>query len=352
MSKYWSETVKKIEPYVPGEQPRDMKYIKLNTNENPYPPSPKVIEAIQGYDKNRLRLYPDNDCNELRETVANYYGIKKDQVFIGNGSDELLAFVFLAFFEPGKPILFPDVTYSFYPVYSQLFNIEYRTVPLDENFNIPVEAFCTDNGGILIANPNAPTAKYLDTRHIRTILESNKDSVVVVDEAYIDYGGESMVKYIKDYPNLLVIQTFSKSRSLAGLRIGLAMGQEELIEGINRVKNSFNSYTMDSIALVGATAALKDEEYFQKTRAMVINTRERVSVALSEMGFVTTDSCANFIFISHPRFPAAALFKELRERGILVRYFNKPRINNYLRVTIGTDEEMDCFIKAVREIIK
>ncbi|MDP4092985.1 MAG: histidinol-phosphate transaminase [Bacillota bacterium] len=351
MSKYWSDTIRNIKPYVPGEQPQDMKYIKLNTNENPYPPSPKVMEAIQNYDLRRLRLYPDNECNGVRKAAADYYGLEKSQVFVGNGSDEVLAFAFMAFFNPGSTILFPEISYSFYPVYCELFKINFKTVPLDEEFNIGTNGFFQPNNGIVIANPNAPTAKCMSTEQIISILEKNPENVVIIDEAYIDYGGESMMKYIKDYPNLLIISTFSKSRSLAGLRIGLAFGQVELIEGINRVKNSINSYTIDSIALKGAEAAFADEAYFQENRKRIIKTRSRVISALKKMNFQVTDSCANFLFIGHQQCPAATIFKELRNRGILVRYFNKPKIDNYLRVSIGSDEEMDEFLKAVNEII-
>jgi len=351
MSRYWSDVVKRLEPYVPGEQPKDKKYIKLNTNENPYPPSPAVIEAIEGAADGSLRLYPDPNCDALREIAAKYYGVEKENVFVGNGSDELLAFSFMAFFNPGKAILFPDITYSFYPVYARLFNIDYKTVPLDSEFNIPVELFNQDNGGIIFPNPNAPTGRCLDLEQVRSILEHNPDSVVVVDEAYIAFGGESAVGLTGRYPNLLVIQTLSKSHSLAGLRVGFAIGHRDLVEGINRVKNSVNSYTLDRIALAGAAEALKDSSYFEKTRSRIMATRERVTAGLRNMGFRVIDSLANFVFISHPEARAAELFARLREKGILVRYFNMPRIDNYLRVTIGTDEEMDILLYGLKEII-
>ncbi len=352
MSKYWSEVVKKVTPYVPGEQPKDMKYIKLNANENPYGPSPRVIEAIKKASDENLRVYPDANCNELRSTVAEYYNLKKEQIFVGNGSDELLAFCFLAFFNPGKAILFPNITYSFYPVYANLFKIDFRVVALDGEFKIPVEEFFTENGGVIIPNPNAPTAKYLNSESIKAILEHNKDSVVIVDEAYIDFGGESAINMIEDYPNLLVMQTLSKSRSLAGLRVGLVAGNENLIEAINRVKNSINSYTLGRIPLAGAVEAIKDESYFQESRMRVIKTRERVSSELLKLGFEMTDSKANFIFISHPNYSAESLFLQLRERGILVRHFNQPIIDNHLRVSIGKEEDMDRFLETVKEIIK
>lgn len=351
MSRYWSEIVKGIEPYVPGEQPKDRKYIKLNTNENPYPPSPRVVEAIKKAADDSLKLYPDPTCNELKAVIAQYYNIKKEQVFTGNGSDELLAFSFMAFFNPGRQVVFPDITYSFYPVYSDLFNISYRQIPLDNDFSIPVSGFFTGNGGVIIPNPNAPTGKYMPLDDIRQIVEHNTDSVVIIDEAYIDFGGESAVKLINEYPNLLVVQTFSKSRSLAGLRVGFAMGNEDLIEGLERVKNSINSYTLDRLAIAGAVEAIHDEAYFRETRMKVIATRERVSRELLKLGFKVVDSEANFIFVSHSQVHATEIFKKLREKGILVRYFNKPGIDNYLRVSIGSDYEMDCFLKAVGEIV-
>lgn len=351
MSRYWSETVKSLEPYVPGEQPQDKKYIKLNTNENPYPPSPHVIEAIKQAANEKLKLYPEPTCKELRAVIAQYYNLKPEQVFAGNGSDEILAFSFLAFFNPGQPIFFPDITYSFYKVYAELFHIDYQLVPLDSEFTVPIKLLLADNGGILLPNPNAPTGKYLPLDSIKNILEHNKDKVVIIDEAYIDFGGESAVQFIPEYPNLLVIQTFSKSRSLAGLRVGFALGHEDLIEGLDRIKNSINSYTLDRLALIGAQEAIKDRSYFEQTRSKIIKTREQVSKRLAEMGFKVIDSKANFLFISYPLFSAAHLFQLLKERGILVRYFNKPRIDSFLRVTIGTDEEMEAFLKVIKEII-
>ncbi|HHY24619.1 MAG TPA: histidinol-phosphate transaminase [Clostridiaceae bacterium] len=252
MSRYWSDIVSKLEPYVPGEQPKDKKYIKLNTNENPYPPSPKVLEAIKNACNSDIRLYPDPECDILRKTIAEYFNLEKEQVFVGNGSDELLAFSFMAFFNPGKPIFFPDITYSFYPVYSQIFNIDYKLVELDEEFSVPVDKFLEKNGGIILPNPNAPTGKFLPIESIEIILSGNPDSVVIIDEAYIDFGGESASRLINEFPNLLVIQTLSKSRSLAGLRLGFALGNKKLTEGLDRVKNSFNSYTIDRLALAGA----------------------------------------------------------------------------------------------------
>lgn len=352
MSKYWSEITKNIEPYVCGEQPKDKKYIKLNTNENPYPPSPKVLEAIKNAANGDLRLYPDPNCDNLREVIAQYYNLNKEQIFIGNGSDEVLAFSFLAFFNSGETIIFPDISYSFYPVYADLYNINYKLAKLDEEFSIHVSELMTDNGGVVIPNPNAPTGKYLDVDLIKKILDYNSDKVVIIDEAYIDFGGTSVVGLIKDYPNLLVIQTLSKSRSLAGIRLGFALGQEELIEGLNRIKNSFNSYTIDRVAAIAGTEAIKDEGYFKECVCKIINSREKVTEELIRLGFNVIPSKANFIFATHSIYPANELFTRLREKSVLVRYFNKDRINNYLRITIGSEEEMDLFIEKVEEIIK
>ncbi|OMF37213.1 histidinol-phosphate transaminase [Paenibacillus sp. FSL H8-0548] len=351
MSKFWSPLTASLVPYVPGEQPKDKVYIKLNTNENPYPPSPKAIAAIVGATNEDLRLYPDPTCEVLVRAAAAYYGLPEEQVFVGNGSDEILAFAFAAFFDPAKKLLFPDITYSFYKVYAKLYGLSAELIALDEQFRVHVEAFHSDNGGIIIPNPNAPTAQLLSLDEIRTLLASHPDQAVIIDEAYIDFGGQSAIELIKDYPNLLVVQTLSKSRSLAGLRVGFAFGSEELIDGLNRIKNSFNSYTLDRLALAGAVASLEDDAYFHETTAKVIATRERVTEQLLEMGFKATDSKANFVFISHKEIEAKEIFQQLRDKGVLVRYFNQPRIDNYLRVSIGTDEEMDAFIAALHEIV-
>ncbi len=347
MRKYWSELVKNTEPYVPGEQANNKKYIKLNTNENPYPPSLKVIEAIKNNVDNKLRLYPDPSCQELKKIISGYYGIKSKEVFVGNGSDEVLAFSFMAFFNPGKEILFPNITYSFYPVYAKIFNINYKTVRLNKDFSLPFEEFFKSNGGIIFPNPNAPTGKDLPLSSIKKILKKNINNIVIIDEAYIDFGGESAVGLVEDFPNLIVLQTFSKSRSLAGLRVGFALGQKHLIEALARIKNSFNSYTLDRLALKGAIEAIKDNKYFEKTRYKIIKTREKVSAKLRKMGFDVIGSKANFIFISPPDKNAEDLFKKLKENGILVRYFNQKEIKDYLRVSIGTDQEMDSFIKTL-----
>ncbi|MFZ5996489.1 MAG: histidinol-phosphate transaminase [Nitrospirota bacterium] len=351
MSRYWSDLARTIVPYVAGEQPTGRTYIKLNTNENPYPPSPRVIDAIKSTANERLRLYPDPECRELRTAIAEYYDLSIDEVFVGNSSDEVLAFALPAFFNPGSPILLPDVTYTFYPTIAGLFRIDHKTVPLSADFTIPVEGFFRENGGIIIPNPNAPTGIYLPLDAIRSILDNNKEHVVIIDEAYIDFAGPSAARLILEYPNLLVTQTFSKSRALAGLRVGFALGQRELIQGLDRVKNCINAYTLDPLALAGAAAAMRDRAYFEETTAKIKQTRERVAARLREIGFIITSSQANFVFISHPKVPAGALLRQLREKGILVRYFNAPRIDNYLRVSIGTDEEMDVFLKAIEELI-
>lgn len=351
MSKFWSQTVREITPYVPGEQPGAKKVIKLNTNENPYPPSDKVLDAMKAAVSGRLKLYPDPESTGLIKAAAETFGLEESQIFAGNGSDEILAFCFKAFFNPGETILFPDITYSFYEVYAKLFEIPFRKIPLDDRFEIAPAPYFEPNGGILIANPNAPTSLFTPLDTIREILVHNPDKVVIVDEAYIDFGGESSVGMIPDYPNLLVIQTFSKSRSLAGLRVGLAMGQRELIEGLNRVKNSFNSYTMDAVAQAGGEASLKDVETFRTNTARIIATRERTVENLRELQFNVLDSKANFIFAAHTRVPARELFEALRERDIIVRYFAKPRIDNYLRITIGTDDEMAALCAALEEIL-
>lgn len=352
MSRYWNSTIKNLKPYVPGEQPKDKRYIKLNTNENPYPPSPRVIETIKTAANEDLRLYPDPNGDELRKVIASYYGIDTEQVFVGNGSDEILGFTFGAFFDADNPILFPDITYSFYPVYANLFHLNYKTIPLDESFAICEEQYLIKNGGIIIPNPNAPTSRYLSHQQILKMAEYNCKcgKLVVIDEAYVDFGGESVAKYIRDYPNLLVIQTLSKARSLAGMRIGFALGSEEIMQGLNRIKNSFNSYTLDRLALVAAKEAFLDKQYFEEVTKRVINTREWVVSRLRAADCTVMESRANFIFMSHPAVTAEELFGKLRERGILVRYFNLPRINNFLRVSIGTDEQMKMFCEAVEEI--
>lgn len=352
MKEYWSDRIRSLTPYTPGEQPKDRQFIKLNTNENPYPPAPAALEAIkQGADAS-LRLYPDPEASALRRALATRYGVAENRIFVGNGSDEVLAFAFQAFFDEGAEIVFPDITYSFYPVYANLFGIKCRTVALNDDFTVPVDALCGGNAGVVIANPNAPTGIELPQADIIRILEANPDVVVIVDEAYVDFGGASAVELIDRYPNLLVVQTFSKSRALAGMRVGFAFGSENLIQAMNCVKNSFNSYTLDRLALAGAAAAVADEDYFRTQCAKVIATRERTAQTLRENGFTVYPSKTNFIFVSHPTVPAKELFAGLRERGILVRYFDAPRIDNCLRVSIGTDADMDAFLKAMLELTK
>lgn len=352
MNKFWSERIRNVVPYTPGEQPKERDFIKLNTNENPYPPSSGTLAAIKRAACEGLRLYPDPECTELRKTLADYYGLRTEEIFVGNGSDEVLAFCFQAFFTPDNPIVFPDVTYSFYPVYARLFGQAYREIPLDENFGLPVERFLGGNGGVVLANPNAPTGRAVSLQTIRELVEANPDVVVLVDEAYVDFGAQSAVELIRSYPNLVVVRTLSKSRSLAGLRVGWAMGQAELIAALDCVKNSFNSYTLDRLAQAGATAAMRDKDYFRAVVAKVMNTRDAAAFRLKALGFQVYDSAANFLFISHEKVPAKILLDGLRERGILVRWWDKPRISNCLRVTVGTDEEMAAFCTAVEELVR
>jgi len=324
--------------------------VKLNTNENPFGPSPKVIEAIQAELNDGLRLYPDPEGESLRQTIAAYHEIKPEQVFLGNGSDEVLAHIFFGLFQHGEPILFPDITYSFYPVYCGLYNIESKKVPLTESFEINPDDFKQPNGGVIFPNPNAPTGRYLELQYVEEILAANPDRVVVVDEAYIDFGGESAITLVDRYPNLLVSQTLSKARSLAGLRVGFAVGHPDLIEALNRVKNSFNSYPLDRLALAGAKAAYEDEAWFRKCCDGVISERERVTAALEDLGFEVLPSKANFIFARHKDQPGEVLAKSLREQGIIVRHFNKPRISEFLRITIGTVEQNDALIAGLERL--
>jgi histidinol-phosphate aminotransferase len=339
MSRFWSPLVHSLQPYVPGEQPKLANLVKLNTNENPYGPSPKVLEAIKQAASDRLRLYPDPDAGALKQAIADYHQIKPEQVFVGNGSDEVLAHVFHALFQHEQPILFPDITYSFYPVYCQLYQIDSTLVPLKDDFTIDVSDYQRPNGGIIFPNPNAPTGCLLPLTAIRQLLDANTDSVVVVDEAYVDFGGESAIALIDQYPNLLVTQTLSKSRSLAGMRIGFAAGHPELIEALVRVKDSFNSYPLDSLAIAAGIAAYQDRSYFNETTAKVIDSRDRVVKELTELGFEVLPSAANFVFAKHPQHDAAELAAGLREEGVIVRHFNKARIDQFLRITIGTPAE-------------
>ena len=352
MKTFWSSRIRDLTPYTPGEQPKERKFIKLNTNENPYPPSPEVVRAVTGAVDDRLKLYPDPDSSRLVAALARRYGVRESQVFVGNGSDEVLAFAYQAFFAPGGTILFPDITYSFYPVYANMFGVRYRTVPLDENFTIPVEEMLGDNDGVILANPNAPTGVELPQSGLRRILEGNPDVVVVVDEAYVDFGGTSALPLLEEYPNLLVVQTMSKSRALAGMRVDFAFGSENLIQALNCTKNSINSYTMDQLAIVAGVAAVEDDAYFRKRCAQVAATRERVAERLREIGFRVLPSKSNFLFMTHRSVPAVKLFGALRERGILVRYFALPRIDNFLRVTMGSEEDMDTFCATMTELVE
>lgn len=350
--KKWEENVRRAVPYVPGEQPDEPDMIKLNTNENPYPPAPGVRQALAQTDAERLRLYPDPEAGCLVRAIAGRFGVEPEQVFVGVGSDDVLAMAFLTFFNGEKPVLFPDITYSFYDVWARLFRIPYREVPLNERFEIVPGDYCGENGGVIFPNPNAPTGTALPLSDVEEILKRNHDSVVIVDEAYVDFGAESAVPLAERYENLLVVQTFSKSRSLAGMRIGYAIGSKKLIGYLNDVKYSFNSYTMDRTALSLGTAALEDEAYFRETLEKIKATRERTKRELARLGFLFGDSKANFIFARHERVPAEKIYRALREAHIYVRYFKKPRIDNYLRISIGTDREMERLTEALGEILR
>lgn len=348
----WKDCLRDVDPYVAGEQPKMTNLIKLNTNENPYGPGNRVKEAIAHFDAESLRLYPNPDAENLRHSLASYYNLSDDQVYLGNGSDAVLAITFLTCFNSDQKLLFPDITYSFYPVYCKLFNIDYECVPLKEDFTIDKKDYYKPNGGVIFPNPNAPTGELLSVSDIRDILDHNHDSVVVIDEAYIDFGGESVVPLINDYDNLLVIHTFSKFRSLAGIRLGVAYGSQELISHLYDVKNSFNSYPVDALAQVIGNASMADSEYIKANAQKVIETREKTCAALRGLGFTMTNSYANFIFVTHPRVSAADLFKKLRQRHIIVRYFDKPRIDHYLRITIGTDAQMARLIRELKDILE
>jgi histidinol-phosphate aminotransferase len=351
MSRYWSDVVNTLTPYVPGEQPRLEKLVKLNTNENPYPPSPKVLQSLREVSADALRRYPDPESVALRRAIATREGLQPEQVFVGNGSDEVIALAFVALLKHELPLYFPDVSYSFYPVWSELFGIAHVTVPVAGDFSIDPAAYPANNGGIIIPNPNAPTGMLMSLESIRALLQRSAGSVVVIDEAYIDFGGRSAVPLIAEYDNLLVVQTLSKSRSLAGLRVGFAMGGTALIEALGRVKNSFNSYPLDAVAQQAALAAIDDEDYFRACCQRVIDSREHLCAQMATLGFEVVPSAANFIFAAHPRFPAAELFARLRERGIVVRYFDKLRIDNHLRISIGTEADNAALLAALRELL-
>lgn len=351
MSQFWSPFVKNLVPYVPGEQPKIANLVKLNTNENPYGPSPKAVAAMQAVIGDELRLYPDPNCDVLKNAIAEYYAIPAEYVFVGNGSDEVLAHAFHGLFQHEAPLLFPDISYSFYPVYCGLYNVRFEQIALDDDFAIRVEDYARENGGIIFPNPNAPTGRLLALDAIEKMCQQSPNSVVLVDEAYIDFGGETAVGLVAKYPNLLVCQTLSKSRSLAGARVGLAIGQPHLIEALERVKNSFNSYPLDRAAIVGAAAAFADREYFEQTCAKVIQSRTEVVKDLEALGFEVLPSAANFVFAKHPAHDGAALAQGLREQKVIVRHFKAPRIDQYLRITIGTDAQNQALIDALKNIL-
>jgi len=360
MSQFWSALVHDLTPYVPGEQPKLPNLVKLNTNENPYPPSPRAVAAMQaelGADGATLRLYPDPNADRLKEAVARLFsdhGITPTQVFVGNGSDEVLAHAFMALLKHEAPILLPDITYSFYPVYCQLYGVERIAIPLGDNFEIRVDdyrEYAGRNGGIILANPNAPTGHLLPLADIKRLLTDHPQSVVVIDEAYVDFGGETAIALVSRHPNLLVIRTLSKSHALAGLRVGYAVGNAELIEALERVKNSFNSYPLDRLAIAGASAALDDTDYLNRTRQAVIDSRTRLVAQLEQIGFEVLPSAANFIFAHHPQHDAARLSSELRQRGVIVRHFRQPRIDQHLRITVGTDQECEALVAALGQIL-
>ena len=347
----WENNVRRVVPYTPGEQPKIKNIIKLNTNENPYPPAPGVEEVWKNMDISDFRKYPDPGCTALVDGISKFYNVDRNKIFVGVGSDDVLAMAFLTFFNSESPILFPDITYSFYDVWAQLFRIPYKQMPLREDFTIDPSDYMNPNGGIVIANPNAPTGVLLPLDAIEEIIKKNPDVVVIVDEAYADFGGESAVGLIDKYENLLVVQTFSKSRSMAGMRIGFAFGSAKLIKFLSDVKFSFNSYTMNMPSLLLGEAAISDKEYFEKTRNMVIATRESTKKRLKDLGFIFADSKTNFIFAMHPKMSGKEIFEKLRERGIIVRRWDQPRISEYLRISIGTDDEMDTLIAALKEIL-
>ena len=350
MSRFWSDVVKGLTPYVPGEQPKLANLVKLNTNENPYGPSPRALEAIRAATGESLKLYPDPNAEALKLAIGKYHGIDARNVVVGNGSDEVLAHIFLGLLKQARPILFPDISYSFYPVYCGLYQVGFETIPLADDFSIQVDGYIKPNGGIIFPNPNAPTGCLVPLADIERLLQANTESVVVIDEAYVDFGGESAIPLTARYPNLLVVQTLSKSRSLAGLRVGFAVGHADLIEALERVKNSFNSYPLDRLAIAGAVAAFEDREYFEQTCNAVIATRKRLVGELQALGFEVLPSKANFIFARHPQHDAEKSALALRQRSIIVRHFRLPRIEQFLRITVGTDEQCAVLVAALKEV--
>lgn len=351
MDKPFLDKLRRIDPYVPGEQPQAADIIKLNANENPYPPAPGVQEALRTFDASSLALYPDANGKRLKAALAERFGLKPSQVFLGNGSDDVLALAFQSFFCSDKPILYPDITYSFYPVWCDLFRIPYETMPLDEDFCVNIRDYDRPNGGVVLPNPNAPTGRGLSLDTLEDLLQHNADCAVIIDEAYVDFGAQSAVPLLDKYENLLVVQTMSKSRSLAGLRIGYALGSETLIATLEAVKNSYNSYTMDALALAAGEASVRDEDYFRQSCAKVIATRERAADELRALGFTVLPSLTNFLFVTHPKKEASIIFECLRQKNIFIRYFKLPRIEKYLRITVGTDEQMDKLIATLEEFL-
>lgn len=351
MSREWTKNLRNIEPYVPGEQSKDKDIVKINANENPYPPSPKAAEVLKSFDTNKLRFYPSANSTKLKEAIAKYYKVDVSNVFVGNGSDDVLAVAFQSFFNSEKPIVYPDLTYSFYPVWCSLFGIKYKNYPVGDDFRINPEDYKEKNGGVVIPNPNAPTSLGEGLDFVEKILKYNQDSVVIIDEAYVDFGGTSSIPLIDKYENLLVTGTFSKSRSLAGLRIGFAIGSKALIDVMEAVKNSYNSYTVDSLSIEMGAASIEDDEYFKSTCKKVIKTRERVTLELEKLGFDVLDSQTNFIFATHNKHNMKSLFEYLKTQKVFIRYFSLPKIENYVRITIGTNEEMDIFLEKTKEFI-
>lgn len=351
MSREWTKNLRNIEPYVPGEQSKDKDIVKINANENPYPPSPKAAEVLKSFDTNKLRFYPSANSTKLKEAIAKYYKVDVSNVFVGNGSDDVLAVAFQSFFNSEKPIVYPDLTYTFYPVWCSLFGIKYKNYPVGDDFRINPEDYKEKNGGVVIPNPNAPTSLGEGLDFVEKILNYNQDSVVIIDEAYVDFGGTSSIPLIDKYENLLVTGTFSKSRSLAGLRIGFAIGSKALIDVMEAVKNSYNSYTVDSLSIEMGAASIEDDEYFKSTCKKVIKTRERVTLELEKLGFDVLDSQTNFIFATHNKHNMKSLFEYLKTQKVFIRYFSLPRIENYVRITIGTNEEMDIFLEKTKEFI-
>lgn len=351
MTDLWTKNLRDVEPYVPGEQSKNKNIVKLNANENPYPPSPMVKKALESFNLSELKKYPNANATELKQALADYYNVGIENVFVGNGSDDVIAIAFQSFFNSDKPIVYPDLTYSFYPVWCRLFDIPYKTYPVDDNFRINVEDYREANGGVVIPNPNAPTSIGEGLDFVERLMEYNRDSIVIIDEAYVDFGGVSSIELTKKYENLLVTGTFSKSRSLAGLRLGFAIGSKRLISVMEAVKNCYNSYTVDSLAITMGSASIKDDEYFKDCCKKIINTRERVANEMRGLGFTVADSSTNFLFATRDDLSMKELFEYLKSKNVFIRYFNLPRIDNHVRISIGTDDEMDIFLSRLKEYL-